>query len=232
MIVTLNRVILCASALIALGGVSPVIAQQPTDAQRNAVRANCRSDYQSHCSSVPPGGLPSLQCLQKNATSLSPSCRLAVDALEPPPGSAKADTIPATSAPLPVEIAKPAPAISPTPEVPKSPASKDAPPKTAATPPSQKPTANVNPPRVNGPKGTATANPVDVPAAATSTVLVLRPMLPREELYVARSPCAGDIRVLCGNVPVGGGRIMQCLAAQAAALSPACKEILTQFAVQ
>jgi hypothetical protein len=31
---------------------------------------------------------------------------------------------------------------------------------------------------------------------------------------------------------VGGGRIVQCLATQAASLSPACKEVLAQFATR
>ena len=45
---------------------------------------------------------------------------------------------------------------------------------------------------------------------------VLRPMRPREELFVLRSACSGDVRTLCGGVAPGGGRIMQCLATQAA----------------
>ena len=57
-------------------------------------------------------------------------------------------------------------------------------------------------------------------------MIVLRPMLPREELFVLRSACGGDVRTLCAGVPAGGGRIMQCLASQAAALSPACKDVL------
>jgi hypothetical protein len=63
-------------------------------------------------------------------------------------------------------------------------------------------------------------------------VLVLRPMRPREELFVLRSACGGDVRALCGGVAPGGGRIVRCLATQAASLSPACKEVLAQFAAQ
>src|SRR3569832_51699 len=62
---------------------APVFAQAPTDAQRNAIRSACRSDYMAHCSSVPPGGAESLQCLQKNMSSLSSSCQTAVRAVEP-----------------------------------------------------------------------------------------------------------------------------------------------------
>jgi hypothetical protein len=80
------------------------------------------------------------------------------------------------------------------------------------------------------PAAAATASPGAAPAAAP--VLVLRPMRPREELFVLRSACGGDVRALCGSVAPGGGRIVQCLATKAASLSPACKEVLTQFAAQ
>jgi hypothetical protein len=53
-------------------------------------------------------------------------------------------------------------------------------------------------------------------------------MLPREELFVART-CGGDIRALCAGVPAGGGRIMRCLAANPSSLSPSCGGVLGQF---
>jgi hypothetical protein len=54
------------------------IAQQPSQAQANAIRQSCRSDYQSYCSSVPTGGMASLQCLQGHMSELSPPCQTAV----------------------------------------------------------------------------------------------------------------------------------------------------------
>jgi hypothetical protein len=78
----------------------------------------------------------------------------------------------------------------------------------------------------------ATASPGAAPAAAPAPVLVLRPMRPREELFVLRSACGGDVRALCGGVAPGGGRIVQCLATQAASLSPACQGVLGQFAAR
>src|SRR5207245_5270951 len=49
------------------------------------------------CSSVPPGGEASLQCLQKNMSSLAPGCASAVRAVEAPAAAApKAETAPAT----------------------------------------------------------------------------------------------------------------------------------------
>jgi hypothetical protein len=97
---------------------------------------------------------------------------------------------------------------------------------------------------VNAIAGGATAT---APAAAPATALTatpgaasptapaamqLRPLRPREELLVLRSSCGGDVRALCGGIPPGGGRIVQCLAAQAPSLSPACKAVLAQFAAR
>ncbi len=80
------------------------------------------------------------------------------------------------------------------------------------------------------PAAAATAAPAaDAPPPAP---LVLRPMRPREELFVLRSACGADVRTLCGGVAPGGGRIVQCLAVRAASLSPACKDVLAQFAAQ
>src|SRR5580704_3621884 len=73
---------LLASVIFAFA--APVFSQAPTDAQRSAIRSACRSDYQAHCASIPPGGAASLQCLQQNMSSLSPGCQGAVRAVEAP----------------------------------------------------------------------------------------------------------------------------------------------------
>ena len=65
-----------------LGAAGAAGAQQPTQAQANAIRQSCRSDYQAHCASVPTGGAAALQCLQANIASLSPACQSAVGATE------------------------------------------------------------------------------------------------------------------------------------------------------
>src|SRR6266404_2127275 len=67
-----------------LATAAPAFAQAPSQAQRDAIKSQCRSDYIAHCSSVPPGGEASLQCLQKNMSSLSSSCQSAVRAVEAP----------------------------------------------------------------------------------------------------------------------------------------------------
>ena len=68
--------------------VTAASAQAPSQAQRDAIKSQCRSDYMAHCSSVPPGGEASLQCLQKNMSSLSSSCQSAVRAVEAPAAAA------------------------------------------------------------------------------------------------------------------------------------------------
>ncbi len=64
-------------------------AQQPSQAQQNAIRQSCRSDFQSYCTGVTPGGRAALNCLQENMTSLSPACQTALEAIGPAPKSAQ-----------------------------------------------------------------------------------------------------------------------------------------------
>ena len=42
--------------LALLGAANMAAAQRPSQAQASAIRSNCRSDYRSHCASVPTGG--------------------------------------------------------------------------------------------------------------------------------------------------------------------------------
>ena len=256
---------------------TPAYSQAPTDAQRSAIRAECRSDYQAHCASIPPGGMASLQCLQKNMSSLSSGCQSAVRAVgtpseskaEPPTTPAKTESEP-TTAPAKAESV---PAVTPKSESAAAPATPTKKPsnaniaairsacrsdymrvcagvptggapalqcleknKSRVSPACQKAVAAVSdnavPPAAGGaavPATEATTSPAGAPAAA---VLVLRPMRPREELFVLRSACGLDVRTLCAGVAPGGGRLMQCLAAQSASLSPDCRGVLSEFAAQ
>jgi hypothetical protein len=280
--------IVAARGAIAAGAIAvsaTAFAQAPTDAQREAIRSACRSDYIAHCSSVPPGGLESLQCLQKNMSSLSGSCKSAVSAAsaaEKPAAPAatektEAPAAPKADAPAAVEPAKPAATAAPA-------APPTAAPKAATSTAANKPTdaqvaairsacrsdypkvcagvptggapalqcldrnkAKVSsgcqqalnaagggaaPAAAGGSAGGAPAGSAAAPAAAAPAVIVLRPMRPREELFVLRSACGGDVRSLCGGVAPGGGRIVQCLATNAGSLSPACKDVLSQFRAQ
>lgn len=146
-------------------------AKQPTSAQAAAVKSACRADYPKVCASVPPGGAPALECLEKNKAKVSPACEKAVTAATGG-GSAAATVTPAGAAPA------------------------------AAAP------------------------------AAAPTVIVLRPLRPREELFIVQSACREDVRTLCGSVAPGGGRIIQCVASNAASLSPACRDVLAPFTVR
>jgi hypothetical protein len=282
MINTLRRAAMlwASMATVTVAILTPTFSQAPTDAQRSAIRSECRSDYEAHCASVPPGGEASLQCLQKNMSSLSSGCQAAVRAVEPP-ATPKAESAPAAApkaepAPAAASRAEPAPAKPAAAETaaPKAAASTAA--STSAKQPSSAQVAAIRSAcRSDYPKvcagvptggapalqcleknksklsagcekavsaagggtpaagGGAPAAAAAAPAAAAPVpALVLRPMRPREELFVLRSACGGDVRALCGGVAPGGGRIILCLATQAASLSPACKEVLAQFAAQ
>jgi hypothetical protein len=86
-----------------------VSAQQPTQAQRDAIRAACRSDFMANCSGVQPGGKEAFECLLQNDAKLSPSCQGAVNAAAPKPAEpAAAAAAPAPAVPAPSETAPPA----------------------------------------------------------------------------------------------------------------------------
>jgi hypothetical protein len=251
----------------------PALSQAPTDAQRSAIRSECRSDYEAHCASIPPGGAASLQCLQKNMSSLSSGCQAAVRAVEAP-AAPKAESAPAAVPNTEAAPAKPAAGTA------AAPASKAEASTTAKKPGSaqvaairsacrsdyrktcagvptggaaalqclEKNKSKLSPPCEQAVSAAGAATPAPAaggtpaaaagtsPAAAGAAVpapgLVLRPMRPREELFVLRSACGGDVRSLCAGVAPGGGRIAQCLATQAASLSSACKDVLARFAVR
>jgi hypothetical protein len=97
-------------------------AQQPTAAQRDAIRAACRSDFMANCSSVQPGGKEAFECLLRNDAKLSPSCRTAVNAAAPKPAEPAAPAAaPAQSEAAPpagkVERAPPGIQVAPTDEL-------------------------------------------------------------------------------------------------------------------
>ena len=51
----------------------------------------------------------------------------------------------------------------------------------------------------------------------------------REEMMLTREMCGPEFRTYCSNVQMGGGRAMQCLEANAASLSPGCRQALMQL---
>ena len=272
------------AALLAFTAVSiatSALAQAPTEAQREAIKSECRSDYIAHCSSIPPGGAASLECLQKNMASLSAGCAGAVRAVEAPAetkaepgGVTKAEPKEETKV-EPKEEPKPAPATTtakpaagPAPKAASAPAKQptgaqisairsacrsDYPKVCAGVPTGGAPalqcleknearlsascrkavaavSGGVAPSAAGGAApATAGATPTATPAAA-APMLALRPLRPREVLFVMRSACGEDVQALCPGVAPGGGRIVECLVAQSAKLSPACRGVLDQFA--
>jgi uncharacterized protein (DUF2147 family) len=256
-----------------LATATPAFAQAPSQAQRDAIKSQCRSDYMAHCSSVPPGGEASLQCLQKNMSSLSSSCQSAVRAVEAPAAAtakpadtaAPKATAPAAATTAAPKAAEPKAAAAPAAGQPssaqisaiRSACRSDYPKVCAGVPTGGAPALQCleknkaklsagcekavsaagggGAPGAAPAAGTAPAAAGAATAAApaaTPAVIVLRPMRPREELLVLRSACGADVRSICGGVQPGGGRIVQCLATNAAQLSPACKDVLSQFAAR
>jgi len=248
------------SVVAMLATAAPASAQAPSQAQRDAIKSQCRSDYMAHCSSIPPGGEASLQCLQKNMSSLSSSCQSAVRAVEAPAAAKPADTAaPKAAAPAAATTTAPkaaestaAPAGQPTSaqiSAVRSACRSDYPKVCAGVPTGGAPALQClekNKAKLSAgcEKAVSAASGGGAPAAGTApaaaaaaapaapTVIVLRPMRPREELLVLRSACGADVRSICGGVAPGGGRIVQCLATNAAQLSPACKDVLSQFAAR
>jgi hypothetical protein len=260
---------------------TPALAQAPSDAQRAAIKSNCRNDYMAHCASIPPGGAASLQCLQQNMASLSSACASAVKAVG---GASETKAEPAAAPkeePKQETKSEPAPAAAEPAKTAAEPAAKSST-KAAGGKPSSAQIAAIRAncrsdyPKVctgvptggvpalqcleknkaklsaacekavaaatgggggsaapaaastGGAPATANASPDAAPGAAPA--LVLRPMRPREVLFVMRSACGADVQSLCAGVPPGGGRIIECLASQSASLSPACRQVLGQFA--
>ncbi|MBA2399878.1 MAG: hypothetical protein H0V72_14470 [Bradyrhizobium sp.] len=246
----------------------PALSQAPSQVQRDAIKTQCRSDYMAHCSSIPPGGEASLQCLQKNMSSLSSSCQSAVRAVEAPAAAAPAaapkteaapaaaGAKPAATTAAPKADAKPAAAAAGQPSSAQISAIRSACrsdyPKVCAgvptggapalqcleknkgklSPACEKAVAAASGGGAAPAAGATAAAPAAAGAAAAPVVIVLRPLRPREELFVLRSACGADVRTICGGVAPGGGRIIQCLATNAASLSPACQDVLSQFKAQ
>jgi hypothetical protein len=248
------KVAIVSAAIVAI--TTPSLAQGPSEAQKQAVRSACRSDYMAHCSSVQPGGEAALQCLAKNMSSLSAGCQSAVRAVEASvvPKSEPAEAAPAATAKPAAEQGESKPAAATAAKRPtdaqvsaiRSACRGDYQRVCAGVPTGGAPALQClekNKSRVSAACQTAVAAvsggaaaPASDNAAAPATAgapataaLVLRPMRPREELFVLRSACGADVRALCGGVPPGGGRIMQCIADRAADLSPTCKEVLVPF---
>ena len=242
-------------AFVVLAGVlgvstGPVVAQQPTSEQTAAIRQSCRSDFMSNCSGVQPGGKEAFDCLMRNASRVSAPCKSALDAIGSKPPATE------TSAPPPVAppaAATLAPTVAPAAATADKPTTQQMSALRAACRsdfgihcPAVKPggKAALRCLEVNAPAlspacrsavaslgGAASPAPAPAPAASAAPAVAplgpIPPMRPRKAMQIL-SFCEPERATLCGGVPAGGGRILECLAANAPRLSPVCYQAIAR----
>ena len=224
-----------------LGTAHLAVAQEPTPDQQSAIRSNCRSDFMANCSGVPRGGKEAMQCLKDNVAKLSAGCQQAVKAVMPAP-AAKPPAAPVSAAPA-VPAAPPSPAAAPAAPVvcytarlplrslPRcftaTPAAAKPPAPVASTPPA--PPAQPAAVKPAAPAAKSAANPpasAPPPAAAPPAVIVVAPV---RIFTLVRTRCRAEYRAYCSDVDIGGGRVVACLQANAASLSPTCQSGLAEL---
>jgi hypothetical protein len=239
------RPFMLAGAVLALS-FHPAAAQQPTQAQRDAIRASCRSDFMANCSSVTPGGKEALQCLLRNQAKLSPACNSAVSA-----------------------IAAPAAAASSAEPAPKAPASQEAQLKSVRqsctlndfmahcswikpsnpelvlclqsnasdlSPPCQAALQGIPPPAAQAPSAPSERKPIAAAPSKKSTATretappppVSAPPAPSTrptdaQKSAVRAACRSDFMANCAGVQPGGAAALQCLQSNSAKLSASCQ---------
>ncbi|RUM06292.1 hypothetical protein [Rhizobium fabae] len=234
--------VLCAMVLFA--GVAS--AQAPTDEQRNAIRAECRSDFMAQCSGVTPGGIEALTCLQQHSATLSAGCRKAVSAISAKPKSTSAE--PAPAAPTTTGATTPAPATGTPAHQPtqaqrnavKSACQRDFMAQCSGVTPGgaealsclQQHNAALSPPcqqavAALGGSAPASGNTAVTAPSAPAAGAMMPAFSPREELMILRETCGADFRAFCRMVPLGGGRGIACLRDNLQRVSPACHKVLT-----
>jgi len=173
--------VFCVSMLAVLGATN-LVAAEPTDAQRSAIKSNCRADFMSNCAGVPAGGAEAMQCLEQHLAKLSPSCQQAVNAVAAP---AAPSTAPAATKPE----SKPAqPAATETPSAGEKSETKSAEPA-AASPPKAAPETSAKP---------------AAPAAAPAEIPPVIGFIPPREKLMVLSNCRQDLAAHCAGVQPGG----------------------------
>jgi len=85
-----------------------------------------------------------------------------------------------------------------------------------------------NPKPATAPTAPATAAPgTAAPApAAPGARTYGAPMSPRQEAMLLRRACGMDYRTYCSDVPIGGGRVIECLRENGPSLSRPCRSAL------
>jgi hypothetical protein len=248
------RLAVYASLCLLLLSFGSANAQPPTDAQRNAIKSACRSDFIAQCSGVSPGGIAALTCLQQHSATLAPACRAAVSAVNVDKKSSAAEpaetpaTVPAQSAEAPDAAV---PSHQPTQaqrNAVKSACRSDFIAQCSGVTPGGSealgclrqhnstlaPSCQQAVAALTG-SGAAPAAGGDAPTSSTAAAPMTAPATraampsysPREELFIVRRSCGPDFRALCRSVPLGGGRGIACLRDNVARVSPSCRQVLT-----
>lgn len=96
------------AVLCALATFATASAQTPTDAQKQALRSNCPSDFRKNCAGVPTGGMAALVCLEQHVDTLSPACQSAVKAVQGDSGSSSTKAAASTTTEAPASTSAPA----------------------------------------------------------------------------------------------------------------------------
>ncbi|MEM6462823.1 MAG: hypothetical protein AAF724_12995 [Pseudomonadota bacterium] len=187
------------AAGILLATVPTAFSQVPTEAQKQALRSNCVSDFRANCAGVPTGGMDALVCLEQHEDKLSSACKSAVEAVghgSSPTGSSAAAT---QSAPASASESGASAAA----EGAASAASESA-------------------------RSADQQEITSAPASEAAAAATRRPMSLRQEIRIAARSCEHDYRVLCPNLPVGQGNILFCLKVHANRLSTPCRNALLE----
>jgi Cysteine rich repeat len=83
-----------------------------------------------------------------------------------------------------------------------------------------------NPRPAAGPSVPATTAPGAAAPAAPAGRTYGPPMSPRQEAMLLRRACGMDYRTYCSEVPIGGGRVIECLRENGPSLSRQCRSAL------
>jgi cysteine rich repeat protein len=198
---------LCLGALV-FAALTASAGAQITSAQQSAIRSNCRSDFQSHCSGVTPGGKDALACLQNNVAKLSASCQTAVRATLP---KAPAQAVAPPAAPSPAPAA-------------------------AAAPPQAAPEKSATIVSAPPPKAQPVKRPIKHPAEAAVTPVQPAPIAAAPAAQAGPTPsqqnamrqnCRNDFMSKCSGVQPGGKEALACLQQNVTGLSAACKRVVS-----
>lgn len=232
----LVQALLPCAAIVTFAVLTQHAQAQLSAAQQSALRANCQSDFMSHCSGVAPGTKETLVCLQKNVASLSPGCKAAVQGTMPAPKPAAA-----APKPTPAAVAAPPPKAAPRQ---LTAAQKDAmrascrsdfmslcsgvsPGGSEALACLQRNVGQLSPActQVIG----STMAPASIPTVRAAPPPAVAAPAPAaggptpQQMKAVKFTCRRDFNAHCRGVPQGGQEAMACLMRNAARLTPNCR---------